>query len=265
MAVDTIVVKGSVPAEDPNHVARMIAVADGTTPAAEPVVEDPERPAWLPAKFKTAEDMAKAYGELSTKLGEAPPEVPPADAAVVPPVADATVDQAAADLAGKGLELADFSKEFAETGALSEESYSKLKAAGYPEDLVNSYIEGQKARQDLFATSVKASVGGDANFTSMVEWAAASLTQGELNAYNSAINSGDQENAKLAVLGLYQKFTDARPAEPRLIPGGPSQGASADVYESIAQMQVDMRDPRYKADPAFRAKVSAKLGRSDIL
>ena len=28
-----------------------------------------ERPDWLPEKFKNAEDMAKAYGELESKLG----------------------------------------------------------------------------------------------------------------------------------------------------------------------------------------------------
>ena len=28
----------------------------------------PERPEWLPEKFNTAEDMAKSYNALSTKL-----------------------------------------------------------------------------------------------------------------------------------------------------------------------------------------------------
>lgn len=264
MAVDTIIIPSAAnPQEDPAHIARMVAVADGVAPPEDPPV-DGERPAWLPEKFKTAEDMAKAYGELSAKLGT-PPETPPVVPPVVPPVADATSDQATADLAGKGLEMSTFSQEFAETGALSDESYAKLKAAGYPEELVNGYIEGQRARADVFASSIKGSVGGDANFTSMVEWASSNLTPGELTAYNKAIDSGDQEQAKLAVLGTYQKFKEARPAEPRLIAGGPSASASSDVYESIAQMQADMRDTRYKSDPAFRAKVSAKLGRSEIL
>lgn len=262
MAVDTVIIPSAAnPEEDPAHIARMIAVADGAAPPEDPPV-DGDRPAWLPEKFKTAEEMAKAYGELSAKLGT-PPVTPPGTTAV-PPVADATSEQAAADLAGKGLEMSTFSQEFAETGALSDESYAKLKAAGYPEELVNGYIEGQRARADVFTSTVKGSVGGDENFTSMVQWAATNLTPGELAAYNKAIDSGDQEQAKLAVLGTYQKFKEARPAEPRLIAGGPA-ATSSDVYESVAQMQVDMRDPRYKSDPAFRAKVSAKLGRSDIL
>ena len=39
------------------------------------VVEDTtgaERPEWLPEKFQSPEDMAKAYGELESKMGEEP-------------------------------------------------------------------------------------------------------------------------------------------------------------------------------------------------
>ena len=32
--------------------------------------ENESRPEWLPEKFKNAEDMAKAYGELESKLGQ---------------------------------------------------------------------------------------------------------------------------------------------------------------------------------------------------
>jgi len=34
------------------------------------VVAEPERPAWLPEKYKSPEDLAKAYTELSSKLGQ---------------------------------------------------------------------------------------------------------------------------------------------------------------------------------------------------
>ena len=55
-----------------------------------------ERPAWLPEKFKSAEDLAKAYSELETKLGAKPTEdgkpleVPkPTEKPAVDPVAPA--------------------------------------------------------------------------------------------------------------------------------------------------------------------------------
>ena len=34
------------------------------------IADNPERPDWLPEKFKSAEDLAKSYGELESKLGE---------------------------------------------------------------------------------------------------------------------------------------------------------------------------------------------------
>ena len=36
--------------------------------------EQSDRPEWLPEKFKSPEDMSKAYAELEKKLGQAPKE-----------------------------------------------------------------------------------------------------------------------------------------------------------------------------------------------
>lgn len=259
--VDTVVIKQEeFPKEDQAHIDAMVAKVDGTNP---PAAETPnERPGWLPDKFKTPEELAKAYDELQKKLG-APKADAPADTSTSPP-ADPPAADAAEALASKGLDLTEFSKEFGETGNLSEASYQKLQAAGYPKDVVDNYIEGQRARADLFTASVKATVGGDENFTKMTEWAAATLTAAELNAYNAAVESGNVETAKLAVAGLYQKFSTDRPVEPSLIGGG-NGAVAGDVYESVYQMKEDMKSEQYKKDPAFRAKVQAKLSRSNIL
>jgi hypothetical protein len=71
--------------------------------------------------------------------------------------------------------------------------------------------------------------------------------------------------AKLAVAGVYQKFSAARPTEPKLFSGSTSQATTGEAYESVAQLTKDMATPEYKSDPAFRAKVQAKLARSNIL
>jgi hypothetical protein len=266
--VDTVTIQSTTPAEDPNHAQAMIdkvdsanaaPPTDGETPPTEAKTED--RPQWLPEKFKSPEDMAKAYAELESKLGKpAEPKAPEAT-----PPADQTTDQAANELASKGLNLADFSTEFAEKGELSPESYDALEKAGYPRNYVDQYIDGQKARAALYESEVKNAAGGSESFNEMVEWAKANLSPAEINAYNAAIDSGDQAKAKLAVSGVYQKFSSARPSEPSLFKGNTASAQTSDVYESIAQMQKDMASPDYKADPAFRAKVQAKLARSNIM
>lgn len=264
--VDTVTINSTAPTEDPAHAQAMIdkidnanavTPADGANPPSDPPTED--RPQWLPEKFKSPEDMAKAYAELESKLGKPADPTPPADPANPPPA-----NQVADELANKGLNLQDFSAEFATKGELSAESYDALEKAGYPRNYVDQYIEGQKAQAALYESEVKSIAGGDKGFNEMVEWAKANLTPQEIQAYNSAIDSGNAAQAKLAVQGVHSKFSAARPNEPSLFTGNTASAQSSDVYESIAQMQKDMAHPDYAKDPAFRAKVERKLSRSNI-
>jgi hypothetical protein len=265
--VDTVIVNSTSPTEDPAHAQAMIdkidaanalPPADGATPPSDPPTED--RPQWLPEKFKSPEDMAKAYAELESKLGKPAEPTPPADPTATPPA-----DQVADELATKGLDLNNFSQEFNTKGELSAESYDKLEKAGYPRNIVDQYIDGQKAQAALYESEVKAIAGGDKGFAEMVDWAKANLTPAEIQAYNNAIDSGDAAQAKLAVAGIHAKFASARPTEPSLFNGNTASGLSSDSYESIAQMQKDMANPDYAKDPAFRARVERKLARSNIL
>lgn len=259
--VDTVVIQSTPPAAPEDHDQKMIDKVDA---ASNPPVEGTEgtppedRPQWLPEKFKTPEDLAKAYAELEKKQSK-PAEASKAEAPTTTPETPA-VEQ---ELQSKGLNLAEFSAEFGQTGELSQESYEKLEKAGYPRDIVDQYVEGQKARAALYESEVKSVAGGGKVFSEMVDWAKANLTPQEIAVYNAAVESGDTNKAKLAVSGVYQRFSQARPQEPSLFKGTTS-APSSDVYESIAQMQKDMASPDYKTDPAFRAKVQAKLGRSNI-
>lgn len=262
--VDTVVIQSTPQAAPEDHDQKMIDKVDA---ANAPIpVEGPEgtppadRPEWLPEKFKSAEDMAKAYSELETKLG-APK--PPADAPTVAP-ADATEADVEKALAPAGLNLQDFNAEFAEKGGLSTESYDKLAKAGYDKTLVDQFIEGQKARATQFEGSIKSEVGGDEAYEAMVTWAKSNMSPGEIDAYNTAVGTGKADNAKLAALGLKAKYDKANGADPQRLLGGQASG-SADVFESMAQVTAAMKDARYKEDPAYRAKVQAKLGRSNVI
>lgn len=269
--VDSIVVQSATTnVEDPKHIEEMVNKVDAADAALKEELA-PEggetRPEWLPEKFKSPEDLAKAYAELEGKLGggkpPATPEVPPKEAPKTP---EGEPDPAGAEavLEEKGLSLEAFSQEFADKGALSDDSYAKLEKAGIPKATVDQYIAGQQALADQLQTEVKSVVGGDENFTAMATWAAANADPKVLEAYNKAVSSGDVAQAKLAVNGLYQQFREASPEEPNLIAGGNGK-VTADVYESVQQLQADMAKPEYKKDPAYRRKVQEKLGRSDIL
>lgn len=254
------------------HDAAMIAKADaataaaaaaaGGTPVVPPVVTPAVRPEGIPEKFWDAEkgevrvaDLAKSYSELESKNGR-PTETPP----VVPPV----VDPAAAAATKAGLDMAALEAEYRTDGKISDANLAKLKDAGFAEADVATYIAGREALVAQFESGVmEAAPGGAAKYGEMMEWAKANLSQPEIAAYNKAMESGDVNQAKLAAAGVGVKFSAAVGSEPDLA-GGRVTTAPGDVYASMAQVTADMKDPRYGKDPAFRATVQAKLGRSEL-
>jgi hypothetical protein len=249
------------------HDEKMIALVDAKA------AENSGRPSWLPEKFATAEDMAASYKALEAKQGGATPPVVPA-APVVAPVATAPADplaittapaDATAVVQQAGLNMADLNTEFATAGTLSEASYTKLAAVGFDKAAVDNYVAGQQALVAQFQNEVmSATPGGSEKYGEMVAWAKVNMTEAQVSAYNTAVSSGNKDQAKLAVAGLGASFTAAVGREP-VLQGGRVSGGVTDVFESLAQMKVAMSDSRYKADPAFRNAVQQKLGRSNIM
>ena len=219
---------------------------------------DAQRPSWLPEKFKTPEDMARAYAELEKKQSQGKPKDPPADDKAGDDAAQAANDA----VESAGLDMGSLQAEYDETGELSEASYEALAKAGIPKEMVDDYIAGLEARAAVYSSTVKSIVGGDEAYEAMIEWAKSNLTDEEIDAYDEAVNSYDTGKAKAAVQGLNARMQLAEGAPPQRQLNG--RGTSSDVYESQAQIEADMNDPRYASDEAFRQKVYAKMARSNI-
>ncbi|SMG43245.1 capsid assembly protein [Paraburkholderia susongensis] len=249
----------------PEHDAAMAAKFDAANTAAV-TPEAPARPEHVPEKFWNAETgaidtaaWAQSYKELEQKQSQAKPvENQPAAAAAAGAEGAATDDAAKAALESKGLKLDEFSTEFQKSGALSEDSYKKLEDAGIPKPMVDAYIAGQQALAAQVQAQGFEAAGGKEQFEQMVKWAATGLTPGEIAAYDAAVTSGTVDQMKLAVTGLRARYEAANGREPGLLGGKPGS-SNAPGYASRAEMTTDMKDPRYSKDPAFRAKVEAKL------
>lgn len=269
---DTVVIKSDpTPGSPDGHDQAMIDLVDKNAQIptenelpANDATDSEDRPSWLPEKFKSPEDMAKAYAELESKIGKpAEPKADPETPAETPAPAEATPDDAEKALSDRGLDLSKFSNEFSEKGELTPESYAELEKAGLTKDIVDQYIEGQKARATQYESSVKSEVGGDENYNQMVTWAKSNMSPQEITAFNNAVSSGDVNQAKLAVLGLSTRYSSANGSDPKRTIGGGKAGAQ-DTFESTAQLTEAMRDPRYKSDPAYRNAVQTKLARSSV-
>jgi len=221
------------------------------TPAEEPQEEvTEERPEWLDEKFKSPEDLAKAYNELQKKQSSK---------------SDKTEDKTEEAPSSKTVEvISGASQEFSEKGELSDKSFIELEKAGISRDMVEAYIRGQESIATSEALEVQNEVGGNANYSAMAEWASDNLSDSDLDGFNSIVENGSVDQAKMAVKGLYAQFISAGGNPPELAQGGTS-GSSVKPYGSAAQVTEAMRDPRYSSDPAFRANVEKRLAVSNVL
>lgn len=237
-----------------------VQVEGNVTGSEAPVEQTQEsRPEWLPEKFKSPEDLSKAYGELEKQFTQSRQEATQAEEKPVEAEANTEAREAVENV---GLDFDSMQQEFADKGELSEETYKDLEAKGIPKEMVDAYVEGQQAKADAYSNELYQFAGGEEAYQEMSQWASENLSDSEVEAFNGAITSGNQSQARLAIDGLVSRYRDNGGAEPTLVGGKAS--ASVDTYNSWAQVTKDMGTPEYKKDPAFRDAVQQKLSRSTL-
>lgn len=266
------------PALSPDNEAMLAALAN----------DGDDKPAELLAgKYKSVEDLEKAYKELQTKLSRGQSTAPEAednDAADSDETDgdDETDDKPAGDareiygdlIGGKlddaGIDFQEMNVRWQQSGTLESGDYDQLAEAGFNRDMVDAYLSGlqYKAAQDTALSvkevaSIKESLGGEAEYNKMIQWAGDNLAPEEIEGFNQIINSQPMAAVKMAVTGLHARYTAVEGREPKLIGGRASKGSS-DKFESTAQLVEAMSDPRYSKDPAYQRKIQEKLGRSSI-
>lgn len=243
-----------------------------------------ERPAWLPENFKTVEDFTKSYADQRAELtrtqqelaklkpaGEQKPEEKSAEKKSEDKPAEQTPEQKAAAeaVAKSGLDVSTFQTEFNTTGDVSEASRAKiaegLKAqfGEQAREVVDSFIEGQKARTSNYQAQVFTAAGGEEQYGQMVAWAKTSFNKAEIENFNAAVTKGDLNAARMAVDGLKARYETANGKQPALLGGGPAAAAQPG-FASSYEMQTAIKDPRYAKDPAYRKSVEQRIGKSNF-
>ena len=161
---------------------------------------------------------------------------------------------------------------YANDNKLSPETIEKFSSMS-SQDLVNAYLELQQAnpQQQTQAVDVSQadintiqnSVGGEAEYSKITQWAADNLDQQKVSAFDSLIETGNVQAIKLAVAGLKTEYENANGYEGRMLTGKAPK-SSSDVFRSQPELVAAMSDPRYENDPAYRQDIIEKLDRSDI-
>ena len=228
-------------------------------------------------KYKSAEELEKAYGELQKKLGEKGDE--DSEEAGDSEPAESKEDSEEAEEASQPSAAAELitsaSNEFSEKGELTAETIAKFSSMS-SQELVEAYMKVQadlpKASQEAevadistaMVNEVKNAAGGETAYNNMVQWAGENLPQTSIEAFDSIVNSGSVEAIKLAVSGLKAQYENSNGYEGTMLTGKAPTNTK-DVYRSQAELVAAMSDRRYDSDPAYRQDVIAKLERSDNL
>jgi len=256
----------------------------------------------LAGKYKTAEELEKAYGELERKLGEKGDKDSETD--------NKTEVQESDEVSKETKKTSEDSKDFyledgnvnydsvesqygeqlgkifkesnvdpwsinnhfhENNGTITEDMYSQLSEAGLARNTVDTYLDGVRAtagyaNEDLTSRqidTVRNSVGGEAEYSKIVNWASNNLSKDEIQSFDELIGTGNVGAIKLAVGGLKSQYEEANGYEGRMLTGKPPK-ASGDVFRSQAEVVAAMSDPRYDRDPAYRQDLIEKLDRSEV-
>ena len=204
----------------------------------------------MPEKFASAEDLAKAYGELEKKMSAPKEEEVPESTEEAPQEVQ---------------QLDKYYEEYTENNELSDKSYTELEGMGLSRDLVDGYIAGQKALADNDVATIHNVVGGQDNYANLLDWSAKNLSQSEKDAFNDTIDNGSTEQVKQAVPGLMARAGMTAHNPQQSLFEGDTENVATDTFQSVAQVTEAMNDPRYSKDPAFRKEVEDKLARSSVI
>jgi hypothetical protein len=227
-----------------------------STPSEKPADAAPTTPAPAPekllaGKYKTAEDLENAYKALEARLG-----APKDTAATTPAPTPTDATQAPTD-APKGIDYRAIGDEIAASGDVSADTRAALAKTGMPDSMIDTVVQGLKNQYTEMQNQAYEVAGGKEQFEVMREWAKTNLSDTEKN-FLQAQTAAGKEQAMLAVQALRSRYEAVNGKPPAVLVDG-NKTSSNVGYESRYQMVADMRNPLYKADPAFRAKVEQRI------
>jgi hypothetical protein len=222
----------------------------------------------LAGKFKDAEALEQAYIELQKKLGTNESETDETRQEVREQ--DSTSEEVKEEEANPNFDLLNKASEefYSNDGQVSAETLEELGKLDSNE-LISAYIQMQgQQRQgndltDAQASEIRSLAGGDEAYGQLTQWAANSLDESFIAAYDNIVETGDVRMIQLAVAGLKAEYEKANGFEGQMLTGKAAQ-PQVDVFRSQQEVVQAMSDPRYDRDPAYRQDVFAKLERSNI-
>lgn len=235
------------------------------TPEAAPSETTPsdDRPEWLPEKFSSAEDMAKAYAELEKKQGAAPeakPEDEPTATADRKPIEDTN------PIEGE-FSVESYQDKWAEQGGqLSDEQWSEIqKNTGIPMETLRAYEKSMVSQHQETVVSNDQKIfdvaGGEDSYNVMIEWANDKLNQDQIDSLNTQLDNPQFSEMGMKMLkGLYEQ-SNGHEASIVVANKATSSVIGSDEFQSEGEVQEAMAHPEYGKDGKYDREFDQKLMR----
>ena len=227
----------------------------------------------LAGKYKSAEELENAYLSLQKKLGQTEEAE----------VAYESSDEGYEEEEGSDEEVSEYApavnlineaseEYYANDGQLSDDTIEAFSSMS-SQDLVNAYLEIQANNpqaptqgvelSEAQVNQVQNACGGEANYNSVINWAANNLSDEAINAFDSVVDSGNTMAINIAFKGLQNEYNEANGYEGRMIQGRAAASAG-ESFSSQAELVAAMGDPRYETDESYRDDIIRKLDQSDL-
>jgi len=149
-------------------------------------------------------------------------------------------------------------EEFAANGELSPENRTKLNGLGFTDIIINQYLQGIQATNELVSTKSVTLVGSQEKLDAILQWAGNNL-KSEAAALNEQL--GNPQMWENTLLGLQARYNSAlgTDGEIALIDGDATGGEAVAAYETPKQYRDDIRTQRYKDSAIFRTECLKKM------
>ena len=216
----------------------------------------------IAGKFKSQDELLKAYEELQKKLGTNEPDEEEEPVEEQEEAEEVEVDEGVKS-------FREINNRFEENGQLTQEDYDSLVQMD-SKQLIETYFkyfaEQNKAVAAQAATAqelqqIRDAVGGNEAYQEMITWAGNNLSEDEINQFNAVTATNQTAAIAYAVESLNNRFRASEGYEAPLVTGK-RPSSKKDVFRSQAELARAIADPRYSSDHAYRSDVEEKLARS---
>lgn len=160
-------------------------------------------------------------------------------------------------LTESGFDYKALEKEYLDNnGELLKETREKLNKQGFSNEFIDDFINGKKALYEQEINELAEVIGGRQIYDEVIRFASENLEPEVINSINQ-IRDKNVLKLLLPVLKSQMEEKEGTPPEITLQGNGGSQ--NIELFESQQQMFEAIRDPRYKNDPAYQAKVTKRI------